>query len=382
MIKFFEGLFLLVGMIIGAGIFAIPFSFHSAGFWLGTVELGILAAVVVALHLSYAEIVMGTAESHGLPGYVKMYLGKVASFISWVSTLFGISGVLLVYVLMGSSFLRSMIQFIRGSATPILLNDLFLVFLVVFMGSLVTYFPLRKEAAVNGILTALLVAFIIFLVALLFPLIDFKNLEGVNLEQAILPYGVILFALSGAAAVPEVVAFLGKESKRVRSVVILGTTVPAIIYFFFALAIVGVSGELVSPEAIQGLVGAVDERVLFLGAGIGFLAIFTSLIVLSKYFQTTLNLDFGLSRITSWAAASLIPPFLYLVGFKNFVLLIAIVGVIATGIDSALIIGTLHRMQRLRGNGVAFLSYLWKVGVYIIIVAAVLYELFKLVGGW
>ena len=43
---FFEAVLMLAGMIIGVGMFAIPFSFAAAGFWLGAAELAVLAMAV------------------------------------------------------------------------------------------------------------------------------------------------------------------------------------------------------------------------------------------------------------------------------------------------------------------------------------------------
>ena len=108
MIRFLEGVFVLSGMIIGVGMFAIPFSFAAAGFWLGAAELVVLTCIVVILHLLYGEIVLATPEFHRMPGYVRVYLGRRAETVSWASTIFGITGTLLAYLIAGSLFLHSL----------------------------------------------------------------------------------------------------------------------------------------------------------------------------------------------------------------------------------------------------------------------------------
>ena len=74
MSKEIQAVLMLSGMIIGVGMFAIPFSFSTAGFWLGTLELCVLALAILAVHLCYAEVVLHTNERHRLPGYVRRYM--------------------------------------------------------------------------------------------------------------------------------------------------------------------------------------------------------------------------------------------------------------------------------------------------------------------
>ena len=95
-------------MIIGAGMFGIPFSFVRAGFWLGAAELALLGGVMWVIHLRYGEVVLETPSRHRLPGYVRLYLGRWASMLAWGSALFGIGGALLAYVVVGGLFLDSL----------------------------------------------------------------------------------------------------------------------------------------------------------------------------------------------------------------------------------------------------------------------------------
>ena len=101
MIRFLEGVFILAGMIIGVGMFAVPFSFAAAGFWLGALELILLSCAVLILHLLYGKIVLATPEFHRMPGYVRRHLGRRAELVSWASTLFGTIGTLVAYLAVG-----------------------------------------------------------------------------------------------------------------------------------------------------------------------------------------------------------------------------------------------------------------------------------------
>lgn len=367
--KFIEAVLILSGMIIGVGMFGIPFSFARAGFWFGVAELAVLAGVVTVFHLLYGEVVLKTAALHRLPGYVGLHLGRRASWLAWASALFGISFTLLAYILLGSKFLHNIFGKIWPGS-----NEFLWAVVITVLGAAVTSFSLKKEALINGILTVFLVVFIIFFSAYFIPQISMENFSGFHPENIFLPYGILLFALSGGVVIPDVITFLGRDRTVVRRAIAAGSIIPAFVYFLWAFAVVGVTGYGVSEEAIRGLQSVAGESVVILGSVIGFLAAFTSYIVLGASFQALLRLDFGAPRLLSWAAGVVVPFLFYAVGLQNFIAVISAVGALAVGFDSALVIA-MH--TRVTGSA-RRASYIWKALLYLLISGGVLYELFSL----
>jgi len=353
-------------------MFAIPFSFTKTGFILGSVELLFLGGVVLLFHLLYGEIVLHTTEKHRLPGYIKKYLGSSAAKLAWFSAFFGIVGTLVVYLILGSIFLHNIFGIWLN------LPAVFWAFVLAIGGGAITFFSLKKEALVNGIATSLLVILILFLSFLFLPQIKLTNLQGFVPKNIFFPYGVLLFALSGGVVIPDLIAFLGRDRRRVRAAITLGTLLPVVLYFLFALVVVGVSGNQVSPEAIQGLAKALgDQRVLFIGSLIGFLAVFTSLLILSSSFQALLELDLKMPKKIAWFFGSLAPLLLYFLGLKDFTLLMVAVGSIAVGIDSALIIASYTSFRKKEGRIWGIFSHFWSWGIYFIIVAGVIHQIYE-----
>lgn len=372
MTKFLEAVLILSGMIIGVGMFGIPFSFVKAGFWLGTVELIILAGVVTLFHLLYSKIVLATSEAHRLPGYVGLYLGRKLGMLSWASALFGVSLTLLVYVLLGSIFLNNIFRYFWDWPTQI-----FWVGVMIVVGAAINLFTLKKEALINGILTGVLILFIAALVIFLFPKIDASNLSGFSPANIFIPYGVLLFALSGGVVVPEVIEVLGRNPSKTRAAIIIGTLLPAVLYFLFAYAVVGVTGVSTTEDALGGL--ASGRGLTIFGSAVGFLAVFTSFIVLNSNFQSLLTLDLKFSPSVSWLVVSLVPVALYFLGLKSFVAVMGAVGALAIGIDSALIIASHHIIKIREGAPPSWFSYLWKFALYVMIAAGVIYELYTII---
>lgn len=371
--KLLQAILMLSGMIIGVGMFGIPFSFVQSGFWLGAAELIILAGVMVVLHLLYGEIVLHTSAYHRLPGYVALHLGKHALPLAWFSSIFGIVGSLLVYLLVGAIFLNAIASRFWANST-----EFIWVLTLVGLGGMITAFSLKREALINGALTALLIMFVAFLTILLMPQVTVQNLSGVHFEHIFAPYGVLLFALSGGVVIPDLITLLKRNRAHSRIAIVIGTSIPALLYLGFAFAVTGVAGVGVSTEAITGLTPFVGKEMVFFGSIIGFLAVFTSLVALSSSFQSLLMLDVGFSRIGAVVVGTGLPFLFYLLGFQDFIAIIGVIGTIAVGIDAALILWLFNKIRRKEGKVLSPHAYLLEALLYGMILTGVTYELFRI----
>lgn len=367
-----RAILLLSGMIIGAGMFAIPFSFAQTGFWLGAAELAVLSAVVLGLHLLYAEIVLATPQFHRMPGYVRRYLGRVPAALSWVSSLFGIAGTLLAYLIVNTIFLQTIAAY-GGMNAP----SLWWVGILVGVIAVITFFPLKREATINSVLTTFEIAFIVILPLFLLSHVFAANVMGIHAEHLFVPFGVLLFALSGGSVIPDMITVLGRNRRKVRLAVVIGSLIPTLLYFFFAYAVVGVTGSATSAEAIAGLERALGGNVAWWASIAGFLAVLTSYIALSANMQAMLRLDMGVPRRAAWFAASALPPVLYLVGFQNFIAIISVVGIFAFGIDGALFF-FMGRAVRKKQNIRSPLASLVGSAILAVIITGVIVELLRI----
>ncbi len=373
MMQVLEAVGILSGYIVGGGMFALPFAFAAVGFWLGAFELLVLAGVVLLYHLLYMEVVLGTAAPHRFPGYIKTYLGRYATSWSWFSALVGTVGTLLAYVILGSLFLQNIFQSILPSVSM-----LGWVLVLVVLGAAIVFFPMPREAAINSVLTALLFLFAVVLIAALASHIRPTHFSGINPNNLFVPYGILLFALSGATVIPDIVTLLGRNRTASRRAVLVGTLAPALLYFFFALAVVGAVGPGVSKEAIRSVAGVAGGWLFLVGSIVGFLAIFTSYIALSSSFHRLLRIDVGIPSIIGWGLAFLIPLGFYLAGFQDFLPIMGIVGVFSIGIDAALLMTAYHVMRRRQGAARSWFAYVWTGAVWVLIVAGVVFELSQL----
>ena len=199
-LKFKESDFLkasstLVGTIIGAGIFGVPFVMAQAGFFVGLGYFVILGAIMLILHLMYAEVVEHTKGQHRLIGYSEIYFGaKVKKLVS-ASFVVSAYGSLIVYILLANNFFNTLFgsifhhNFLWG----------FLFWAVLGYGIIR---GLRVATKIEFFMFGFLVLTMAVIIFKGLALVNIQNLLTFNASNVIAPFGVILFSLGGFAAIP------------------------------------------------------------------------------------------------------------------------------------------------------------------------------------
>lgn len=312
----------LAGTIVGAGIFGLPYAISQSGIIPGILYLVFLGGGVMLLHLLFGEVCLRTSEKHRLVGYAKLYLGNWARNLIVFSTLVGILGALLVYIIFGGNFLAiAMSPFVEISDSVASFIFWFILSLFVLWG---IQFIARAEFWMSLLL--FLISAVIFLVAL--PHVNTAHFSLWKGSGVLAPYGVVLFALLGWSAVPEI-ADLFKKRKEKRSLDNLIVWTFGIVigfYLLFSLIIVGVSGGETSKNALDGLQPILGKHIVWLGSLFGLFALATSFLVLGNYLKNSLRYDFKFPYWVSVGIATIIPFLLFAVGLRDVIVAMGILG--------------------------------------------------------
>lgn len=322
---------ILAGTVIGAGMFSLPFVFNQVGFSTGLFYLAFFSLFYIWIYFLYAEVILNTAGEHRFVGYAKIYLGNLGFWLALLLGLLEIFFVLTIYLILSPSFFN----LIYSS------NSLYYLLFFWFLGSAAAVFSTRRIAFLEFLIVAGMVA-IIALVGWLgignfsFPEAPFQNLNFWSWPLV----GPILFALSGALVVPEVVSYF-RESKmslaRLKLSLALGGILPAVAYLIFIIGILGLSGA-VSEDAVSGLIGRTPDLILGLLGTLGLLSLISSYIAIGLNARRILEYDLSLSKNWSKLIIVFLPIILYFLGLQNFIYAVTLVGLIFLPLEIVFII--------------------------------------------
>jgi len=363
----------LVGTIVGAGMFGIPYVVAQSGFLIGAVFLFILTIVSILLHLAYGEIAYKTPGKHRLVGYAEHYLGKYGKVIVTISLLIGFFGSLLVYIIISGEFLSELFSPLFGGSS-------FVYSLIFFaIGSLGVLKGLKLIEQLELVIGLLLCGIVLLIFFSGIFHLDVSNLKSINLKQFFLPYGVILWALAGGAAVPELKEVVKGNGKSYKKAIILGTLIPAVLYFLFMFVVVGVSGGQTSPEAIQGLTGILGKEITYIGAAFGALASITSFFVIGLALKKVFWYDYRINKNLSWFLVCFIPLLGFLLGLREFIPIIGFLGVFLGAIESVSIILIYKKVSRIKKADLDYNLKLPKIVIFSLIVLFILGFIYQII---
>lgn len=333
----------LAATIVGVGMFGLPFVASRAGFFVMLGYLAVFALVFIMLHLMFGEIMLRTNARHRLVGYAGVYLSDTAKKLLALAGLAGLCGGMLVYILVGATFMKELTGGMLGSE---------LTYQVVFWAlmSMLVLSGLKAVKRSEFVMLVLMVAIIVFLFFVSIPHIHTGYLlNGSALSELFLPYGVVLFALAGFAAIPTMRDVLEGQERQMKRAVVLGTLLPALLYVLFTGTVLGVTGEMTSENALSGLADVLGRPAVLLGAVLGILLVATSYVVFGLYLRDMLRYDIGISQIVAVSAALFIPLALVFVSWGSFIEIIGFLGALLGGVEGISLI-LIWRRARMRGD--------------------------------
>lgn len=325
----------LSGTIIGVGLFALPYLALKVGFWIVLGYFLVLGTVVILIHLFFGELSLKTPDFKRLPGFAKIYLGNWGQNLAYFSTILGIFGAILAYLIVGGEFLTELLSPIFGG------GSLIYTLLYFSIGAALIFFGIKAIAKIE--FWGLVLFFIILLVMF------FRGKSSIVIENLFLssdtshiflPYGIILFSLWGAALIPEVEEMLEGAGRKetLKWVIPVAILIPMVVYLFFIYLILGITGPQTTESALTGLKNVLGDGIVSLVIIFGLLTTFTSFISLGLTLKKVLWYDLKLTKNLAWLITCFLPLILFLIGIKNFIPVIAFVGGVMLGIDGILIL--------------------------------------------
>ncbi len=312
---FLFGTGLVVATTLGAGVFALPFVFYKAGTILSTLYLLVLALFVGGAHLAYWDVLVHFKEKRRLLGLLKGNISRRWFMVAFLTIIGGLLLTLVIYLILGAQFMLLLFPF-----SPRL--GFFFFWLI---ASTPLLWGLRPIAELEFLATLFMVGIVLFVFADAPSSQSFWEVGPVPfLQNFFLPFGPLLFALTGWTAV-EPLYEMGKGRLKIgRRALLLGTILTALLYLLFVQGVFGSAREI-TENTLSGLTGWPTWK-LFAISVLGLFAIWTSYVPIGLEIERALREDLGWDRKASRSIILFIPPALLLVGFNNFLGLLGLVG--------------------------------------------------------
>jgi|GEM_PF-530866 len=373
---------LLLGMLFGAGIFALPYVFSRAGLFWGFFHFLAAFFIIIYLHFWYAEISYFTKGKHRFTGYAEIFEGKKTKFLAFLSTLFSNYGSLLIYAILGGIFFSNISTYFSQSIATLLFF---------LLGGVLIWGSFEKVGVVNFYLTIPLFIFVVYLLIIALPKINVDNFSTGNILNGdwFLPYGVWIFALGCTNILPEVREVIGEmDIKKFKKIIFTSILLTSFFYFLFIFSVWGTSGIFTTEDSLSGMINILGKTSLIIGSVIGLLAVFTSYVAMAIDMKYVFNYDYKINSFLSWVLTAMPPVVLYLLGVQNFVKTISIIGAVGMGIFGIFVLMIRHNMEKqfLKGKrenliyterGFIKRNYLLEIIVLFGLLAGVIFELLK-----
>lgn len=329
----------MVGTAVGAGIFALPYVFAQAGVLIGLGYVFGLGSVLALVNLAYGEVALSTDGDHQFVAYVERYLGKRWKVIATFTICVGFYGALSAYAVEVSNLLYGLL----GNWLPFTRLQLGLIYFGLVSSALGV--GLRAVTVIEKIMMVIMLALVSTLVIIGLPHITMSNYQAVNTAGLFLPYGVVLFALAAASAVPDMKAVLTQRLSGLKKAILIGSIVPIVIYAIFATVAIGITGTNTTESAVVGLGAVLGPWALMIGSVFGCVTMTTSFLILGLVLREMYQFDFKISPTLAWAA-TIIPPLLMLIfNWLSFIEILGISGALVGGLEGIMI---MHMHRRLR----------------------------------
>jgi len=360
-ISLLEGIALMVSGTIGAGVLGIPYAVSRVGAVIGISYILILGALMTGLNLLLGSVLSKTGSNYHLSSLARKYLGRVGEWLMtglfYISTL----GILMTYIIGEGETLAELF-----GGDPYMWGSAFL-----FFGALIIFTGMRTVKTVEFILSIAILAILFLIIIWSGTALQWEHLRYVELSALFFPYGIVLFAFSGTAVVPEVHSILHERSATFKKVIIWSGLIITGVYVLFALMVVGVTGPQTTEIATIGLGKALGGPMFIFGNIFAVIAMATSFFIIGLSLRDSLVWDYKFPRVVAGLLVCGVPYLIYSLGIQQFALVMGLVGgvFVSLGMILTVLIYMKSKKERVNSSVSSFFVEHDNVLVWLLLIA-------------
>lgn len=282
------GTLLIAATTIGVGMLGLPVATGPGGFIPASFVYILTWFFMLCTGLLLLEVCTWMPADSNLITMTHRLLGPVGKAVCWAVYLFLFVTAMIAHVSGGGSTLIDILNMTLGVSIPH--EVAMIVYVLIF--SPIVYLGTRAVDRFNLILmTGVLITYLLF-IFFSADKVEIKNLSYVDWSQAWPALPVLFTAFTYQLIIPTLMTYMDRNVKKVRLSIILGSSIPLVIYLIWELLILGiipVEGLIAAKAQGQTAVMPLKELlqnpwVFKIGSWFAFLVLTTSYVALALAF--------------------------------------------------------------------------------------------------
>lgn len=226
------GTLLIAGTMVGVGMLALPVATGGGGFIPAAIIYVLCWLFMLCTGLLLLEVCTWMPKDSNLITMSQRLLGPVGKDLCWVVYLFLFITVMIAHVVSGGSILNE----ISGGHIPVWLSTI----LYVIIFSPVVYLGTKWVDRLNITLMLGVAASYFLFIAVSYNHVDLQLLTRSDWSKAWLALPVLFTAFTFQVIIPTLMTYMQRDVKKVRMAIILGTTIPLLVYLIWEFLILGI----------------------------------------------------------------------------------------------------------------------------------------------
>ncbi|NRF12638.1 aromatic amino acid transport family protein [Vibrio coralliilyticus] len=280
---------IIAGTTIGAGMLALPLASAGIGFTTSLIIMVALWALMAYTALLMIELHQHADTSATLHTLANQFLGQKGKWVASFSMLFLFYSLCAAYIAGGGAQFGERISQITGVEISGMTST---VIFTIVVAAVVTIGTATVDK-VNRVLFAIKLIAMAMVLTFLAPNVTESYLLSMPVEQGLVVAAIpVIFTSFGFhGSIPAIVNYLDGNTPSLRKAIIVGSSIPLIIYVFWQIVTLGVVSQdaLVDNQGLSGLISTLSTKVHQSGLG-QTIGVFADLALLTSFLGVSLGL--------------------------------------------------------------------------------------------
>ncbi|NOJ25806.1 aromatic amino acid transport family protein [Vibrio coralliilyticus] len=280
---------IIAGTTIGAGMLALPLASAGIGFTTSLIIMVVLWALMAYTALLMIELHQHADASATLHTLAKQFLGQKGKWVASFSMLFLFYSLCAAYIAGGGAQFGERISQFTGVEISGMTSTVIFTIVVAAVVTIGT----GTVDKVNRVLFTIKLIAMAMVLTFLAPNVTESYLLSMPVEQGLVVAAIpVIFTSFGFhGSIPAIVNYLDGNTPSLRKAIIVGSSIPLIIYVFWQVVTLGVVSQdaLVDNQGLSGLISTLSTKVHQSGLG-QTIGVFADLALLTSFLGVSLGL--------------------------------------------------------------------------------------------